>query len=170
MATPEEEVALLEDYVSDSVDHHGFPAGKISTGGWRSAWYIIGKFLFFFLNFLRVSFFSWKSFTSFVFFSLKKFRCGGRRKICLLWYCLQLNYLPHRTSRAIHGDRRRKRQHVVRNSLDASCLRSFHSRRISWSLSHHCCSFSHLHTRRFSLPLPIFSLILRNFDLSVGIF
>ncbi|KAG2303616.1 hypothetical protein Bca4012_062354 [Brassica carinata] len=42
MATPEEEVALLEDYVSDSVDHRGFPAGKISTGGWRSAWYIIG--------------------------------------------------------------------------------------------------------------------------------
>ncbi|CAF1927716.1 hypothetical protein Bca4012_071373 [Brassica carinata] len=42
MVTPEEEVALIEDYVSDSVDHHGFPAGKLSTGGWRSAWYIIG--------------------------------------------------------------------------------------------------------------------------------
>jgi len=43
MKIPEEEVALLEDYVSDSVDHRGFPAGKSSTGGWRSAWFIIGK-------------------------------------------------------------------------------------------------------------------------------
>ncbi|CAA0233178.1 unnamed protein product [Arabidopsis thaliana] len=42
MKIPEEEVALLEDYVSDSVDHRGFPAGKSSTGGWRSAWFIIG--------------------------------------------------------------------------------------------------------------------------------
>ncbi|KAG5379026.1 hypothetical protein IGI04_026868, partial [Brassica rapa subsp. trilocularis] len=38
----EEEVAFLEDYVSDSVDYRGVPAGKLSTGGWRSAWYIIG--------------------------------------------------------------------------------------------------------------------------------
>ncbi|CAE5958258.1 unnamed protein product [Arabidopsis arenosa] len=42
MKIPEEEVALLEDYVSDSVDHRGLPAGKSSTGGWRSAWFIIG--------------------------------------------------------------------------------------------------------------------------------
>ncbi|KAL1225822.1 Protein NRT1/ PTR FAMILY 5.15 [Cardamine amara subsp. amara] len=42
MKIPEEEVALLEDYVSDSVDHRGFPAEKSSTGGWRSAWFIIG--------------------------------------------------------------------------------------------------------------------------------
>ncbi|CAN8304430.1 unnamed protein product [Cochlearia groenlandica] len=38
----DEEVALLEDYVSDSVDHRGFSAVKSSTGGWRSAWFIIG--------------------------------------------------------------------------------------------------------------------------------
>ncbi|KAL1224476.1 Protein NRT1/ PTR FAMILY 5.16 [Cardamine amara subsp. amara] len=42
MAILEEEVAFLEDFVSDSVDHRGTPAGKSSTGGWRSAWYIIG--------------------------------------------------------------------------------------------------------------------------------
>ncbi|KAG7597959.1 Proton-dependent oligopeptide transporter family [Arabidopsis suecica] len=42
MAIAEEEAALLEDPVSDSVDHRGLPAGKSSTGGWRSAWYIIG--------------------------------------------------------------------------------------------------------------------------------
>uniref|UniRef100_A0A1J3FRF7 Protein NRT1/ PTR FAMILY 5.16 n=1 Tax=Noccaea caerulescens TaxID=107243 RepID=A0A1J3FRF7_NOCCA len=42
MAVTEEEVKLLEDSVSDSVDHRGLPAGKSSTGGWRSAWYIIG--------------------------------------------------------------------------------------------------------------------------------
>lgn len=53
MAIPEEEAALIEDSVSDSVDHRGLPAGKSSTGGWRSAWYIIGEehfcdlFLFF---------------------------------------------------------------------------------------------------------------------------
>ncbi|CAH2033922.1 unnamed protein product [Thlaspi arvense] len=41
MAIPEE-VALLEDLVSDSVDYRGIPAGKSSTGGWRSAWFIIG--------------------------------------------------------------------------------------------------------------------------------
>ncbi|KAG7597960.1 Proton-dependent oligopeptide transporter family [Arabidopsis suecica] len=32
MKIPEEEVTLLEDYVSDSVDHSGLPAGKTSTG------------------------------------------------------------------------------------------------------------------------------------------
>ncbi|CAL9215939.1 unnamed protein product [Arabidopsis halleri] len=42
MAIAEEEAALIEDTVSDSVDHRGLPAGKSSTGGWRSAWYIIG--------------------------------------------------------------------------------------------------------------------------------
>ncbi|KFK44351.1 hypothetical protein AALP_AA1G246300 [Arabis alpina] len=43
MKIAEEEVAFLEeDYVSDSVDHRGLPAGKYSTGGWRSAWFIIG--------------------------------------------------------------------------------------------------------------------------------
>ncbi|CAE5958257.1 unnamed protein product [Arabidopsis arenosa] len=42
MAIAEEEAALIEDSVSDSVDHRGLPAGKSSTGGWRSAWYIIG--------------------------------------------------------------------------------------------------------------------------------
>ncbi|CAH2033629.1 unnamed protein product [Thlaspi arvense] len=42
MKKPEAEVALLEDHVSDSVNHRGFPAGKSSTGGWRSAWFIIG--------------------------------------------------------------------------------------------------------------------------------
>ncbi|CAH2033921.1 unnamed protein product [Thlaspi arvense] len=41
MAIPEE-VALLEDFVSDSVSYRGIPAGKSSTGGWRSAWFIIG--------------------------------------------------------------------------------------------------------------------------------
>ncbi|CAH2033628.1 unnamed protein product [Thlaspi arvense] len=41
MTIPEEEVALLEDSVRDSVNHRGFPAGKSSTGGWRSSWYII---------------------------------------------------------------------------------------------------------------------------------
>ncbi|EOA39123.1 hypothetical protein CARUB_v10011935mg [Capsella rubella] len=42
MGIREEEAALIEDSVSDSVDHRGLPAGKSSTGGWRSAWYIIG--------------------------------------------------------------------------------------------------------------------------------
>ncbi|EOA37552.1 hypothetical protein CARUB_v10011811mg [Capsella rubella] len=42
MKIPEEEVALLIDHVSDSVDHRGRPAVKSSTGGWRSAWFIIG--------------------------------------------------------------------------------------------------------------------------------
>ncbi|KFK44350.1 hypothetical protein AALP_AA1G246200 [Arabis alpina] len=43
MAIPEQEVTFLEeDDVSDSVDHRGFPAGKSSTGGWRSSWFIIG--------------------------------------------------------------------------------------------------------------------------------
>ncbi|KAF3496469.1 hypothetical protein DY000_02055341 [Brassica cretica] len=42
MKKPEEEASLLEDYVSDSVDHRGSPAEKSSTGGWRSAWFIIG--------------------------------------------------------------------------------------------------------------------------------
>ncbi|VVB11174.1 unnamed protein product [Arabis nemorensis] len=43
MAKPEQEVTLLEeDYVSDSVDHRGIPAGKSSTGGWRSSFFIIG--------------------------------------------------------------------------------------------------------------------------------
>ncbi|XP_024007823.1 protein NRT1/ PTR FAMILY 5.16 isoform X2 [Eutrema salsugineum] len=39
-------------------------------------------------------------------------RCGGRREICLLWNCLQLNNVPHRTSRTIDGNRRREREHV----------------------------------------------------------
>lgn len=47
MKKPEEEASLLEDYVSDSVsdsvDHRGSPAAKSSTGGWRSAWFIIGE-------------------------------------------------------------------------------------------------------------------------------
>ncbi|CAH8382980.1 unnamed protein product [Eruca vesicaria subsp. sativa] len=42
MKTLEEEASLLQDYVSDSVDHRGSPAAKSSTGGWRSAWFIIG--------------------------------------------------------------------------------------------------------------------------------
>ncbi|ESQ34242.1 hypothetical protein EUTSA_v10007254mg [Eutrema salsugineum] len=42
MTIPEEEAQLLEDLVSDSVDHCGNPARKSSTGGWRSAWFIIG--------------------------------------------------------------------------------------------------------------------------------
>ncbi|CAA7027238.1 unnamed protein product [Microthlaspi erraticum] len=42
MAIPEEEVTLLDYSVNGSIDHRGLPAGKYSTGGWRSAWYIIG--------------------------------------------------------------------------------------------------------------------------------
>ncbi|CAA7027237.1 unnamed protein product [Microthlaspi erraticum] len=42
MKKSEEEFTLLEDHVSDSVDHRGLPARKSSTGGWRSAWFIIG--------------------------------------------------------------------------------------------------------------------------------
>uniref|UniRef100_M4D3F0 Uncharacterized protein n=1 Tax=Brassica campestris TaxID=3711 RepID=M4D3F0_BRACM len=42
MSIPEEEVGLLEDIVNDSVDHHGNPAVRASTGGWRSACLIIG--------------------------------------------------------------------------------------------------------------------------------
>ncbi|XP_010498730.1 PREDICTED: protein NRT1/ PTR FAMILY 5.15 [Camelina sativa] len=42
MKISEDEVALLEDYVSESVDYRGRPAVKSSTGGWRSAWFIIG--------------------------------------------------------------------------------------------------------------------------------
>ncbi|KAJ4879774.1 Protein NRT1/ PTR FAMILY 5.16 [Raphanus sativus] len=42
MSIPEEEVALLQDLVHDSVDHRGNPAGRSSTGGWRSASLIIG--------------------------------------------------------------------------------------------------------------------------------
>ncbi|XP_010460013.1 PREDICTED: protein NRT1/ PTR FAMILY 5.16-like [Camelina sativa] len=42
MTIAEEKVSLIEDFVSDSVDHRGLPAGKSTTGGWRSAWYIIG--------------------------------------------------------------------------------------------------------------------------------
>lgn len=98
------------------------------------------------------------SFTS-VFFFLNIFRCRGRRKICLLWDCLQLNYLPHRTSRSIDGNRRRKRELLVRNSLDASCCRSFRSRRLYWSLPNHSDSFSHLHTRMFLLQLQVIILI-----------
>ncbi|CAN8313257.1 unnamed protein product [Cochlearia groenlandica] len=40
--TLSEEIALLDDSVSDSVDHRGYPAGKSSTGGWSSALFIIG--------------------------------------------------------------------------------------------------------------------------------
>ncbi|CAN7133746.1 unnamed protein product [Brassica rapa subsp. narinosa] len=42
MSIPEEEVGLLEDLVNDSVDHHGNPTVRASTGGWRSACLIIG--------------------------------------------------------------------------------------------------------------------------------
>lgn len=151
----EEEVAFLDDYVSDSVDHRGTPAGKLSTGGWRSAWYIIGEKTW---QKHRIFFFSWNFFYE-CFFFLNIFRCRGRRKICLLWDCLQLNYLPHRTSRSIDGNRRRKRELLVRNSLDASCCRSFRSRRLYWSLPNHSDSFSHLHTRMFLLQLQVIILI-----------
>ncbi|KAJ0247546.1 hypothetical protein HA466_0159910 [Hirschfeldia incana] len=42
MSVPEEEAALLQDSVSGSVDHRGNPAGRSSTGRWRSAGLIIG--------------------------------------------------------------------------------------------------------------------------------
>ncbi|ESQ34537.1 hypothetical protein EUTSA_v10007239mg [Eutrema salsugineum] len=42
MKKDEEGFSLVENYVCDSVDHRGSPAGKSSTGGWRSAWFIIG--------------------------------------------------------------------------------------------------------------------------------
>ncbi|KAG2318866.1 hypothetical protein Bca52824_012079 [Brassica carinata] len=42
MSIPEEEVALLQDLVHDSVDHRGNPAVRSSTGGWKSASLIIG--------------------------------------------------------------------------------------------------------------------------------
>lgn len=66
MAIPEEEAALIEDSVSDSVDHRGLPAGKSSTGGWRSAWYIIGEEHF---CDLLLFFFVIRSLKSFFFFS-----------------------------------------------------------------------------------------------------
>lgn len=74
------------------------------------------------------------------------FRCGSWREIRLLWDCMQLDYLPHRTARTIDGNRRRERKHMVRNRLDTSYFRSFRSRRLSWSLPDNSCSFSHLYT------------------------
>ena len=37
------ETLLVEDTVDGTIDHKGCPAKRSSSGGWRSAYFIIGK-------------------------------------------------------------------------------------------------------------------------------
>lgn len=153
MSKPEEEAALLQDLVNDSVDHRGNPAVRSSTGGWRSACLIIGgknKLLLITVCFLLLN--------------LDEelyvcFRCGSWREICLCWDCMQYDHLPDRTARTINGERRRECEYVEWNRLDTSYYRSFRSRRLSWSLPDNSWIFPHLHTgwylRLFFLPLVL---------------
>lgn len=37
------EIPLLEDAVPGAVDYQGYPAKRSSSGGWRSAYFIVGE-------------------------------------------------------------------------------------------------------------------------------
>eukprot|EP00258_Populus_trichocarpa_P030855 XP_024446874.1 protein NRT1/ PTR FAMILY 5.10 isoform X2 [Populus trichocarpa] len=108
-----------DDSVNGSVDYKGNPVHRSTSGGWRSA--------------------------SFIIVLVCVCSCGSCREVCIFWDIFEPYNVLDGSSWSVHGQCRRQCEYVVWHGHFAASFRSLCCRLFSWPLPDYYCRFSHLH-------------------------
>ena len=106
MDTP---LVSLSDTVDGAVDHKGRPVLRSNTGGWRSAYFIIG-------NTFNTTYMSTVQYPLIISYFVCAFcdrfviyRCGSGGEVCILWYKRELDNVLDGTAGSVHSHCGRER-------------------------------------------------------------
>ena len=137
---------LLIDTVDGVVDHKGRPVLRSNTGGWRSAYFIIGN------NTPLIICWEWECDFCLSISVIYMNRCGSGWEVRVLWDKLEPDNVFDWTAGSVNGHCGGEREHVVRHCHVASSFGCSRGWFFSGSLPHHCHCFSYLHPRMCQLP------------------